>query len=70
MTKIAKIGRFGGRMCEYALADDATIEDLLTVAQENLKKGETLTIDGETVRARDEFDAGDEVVIQPSVTGA
>ena len=69
-TKIAKIGRFGGRMCDYSLAEDATYEDLLAVGNETLKKGETLTVNGETVDVEDEVEDGDEVVIVPSTTGA
>ena len=69
--KNAKIGRYGGRICEYALEDDdATYADLLAVAGETLKKGETLTVSGETVRAKDVFNDEDQVIIEASTTGA
>jgi hypothetical protein len=70
MSKIAKIGRMNGRVCEYALSNDATVQDLLTAAGETLKKGETITFDGDTVDADYDFDAGDEFIIVPSTTGA
>jgi hypothetical protein len=69
-NKIAKIGRMNGRICEFALPIKATVEDLLTAAGETLKKGETITLDGETVDSDYDFDAGDEFVIVPSTTGA
>ena len=68
--KTAKIGRFGGRVCEYALDDDADVNDLLTAASESLVKGETLSIDGETVTSGYDFDDADIVIIMPSTTGA
>lgn len=70
MSKIAKIGRMNGRVCEYALANNATLEDLLTAAGETLKKGETITLDGEVVDTDYDFDASDEFIIVPSTTGA
>ena len=69
--KTAEIGRSGGRLCKYSNDDDeATIADLLGQAGETLKKGETLTIDGETVKGSTVFDDGDEIIIMPSTTGA
>ena len=69
--KSAEVGRSGGRVCKYNVDDDdATIADLLVVAKEELKKGETLTIDGETVRGSTVFEDGDEIIIMPSTTGA
>ena len=59
-----------GRICEFALPANATVEDLLTAAGEKLKKGETITLDGDTIDADYEYSAGDEFVIVPSTTGA
>lgn len=69
-TKTASIGRLGGKSCSYILPEGATFNDLVAQAQETLRKGETLTLDGEPVDGKDEFDHGDEVVIMPSTTGA
>ena len=68
--KTGEVGRFGTRVCKYALDDDATVEDLLAAASETLKKGETLSVDGETVEADYDFNDGETVVIMPSTTGA
>ena len=69
--KVAEVGRSGGRLCKYSLDDDeATYADLLALAGEKLVKGETLTVNGETVRSSDEFQNGDEVIIMPSTSGA
>jgi hypothetical protein len=68
--KSAKIGRFGSQLKEYAFDDSETVNDLLAAAGETLKKGETLTINGETVRGKDQFDDGDVVIIEASTTGA
>ena len=69
--KSAEVGRSGGRVCKWnAYDDDATIADLLVIAKEELKKGETLTIDGETVRGATVYEDGDEIIIMPSTTGA
>lgn len=69
-TKTGSIGRLGGKSCSYILPADATVNDLVAAAQETLKKGETITIDGEPVEGSDEFDHLSEVVIMPSTTGA
>lgn len=68
--KQAKIGRFGKPLQEFAFQDGETVNDLLTAAGETLKKGETLTIDGETVRGNYVFQDEDVVMIEASVTGA
>ncbi len=65
-----KVGRTGGRVCEYNLPEDSTVDDLLSAHSEALKKGETLSIDGETVESDYELGDGDEVIIFPSTTGA
>lgn len=70
MTKKASVGRIGQRACDYILEDDASINDLLAVAAVTLEKGETLSIDGDVVKGKDDFNDGDTVVIAPSTSGA
>ena len=69
-TKTAKIARINGAVQEFAFADGETVADLLTAAGETLKKGETITLDGDTVDKDYVYDAADEFVIVPSTTGA
>jgi ribosome-associated protein YbcJ (S4-like RNA binding protein) len=65
-----KIGRFGGEAREFILNENATVNDALAMSGEKLKKGETLSIFGDTVRGTHELSEGDVIVIQPSTTGA
>jgi hypothetical protein len=67
---VASIGRPNGKVCDYALTDGADVNDLLAAAGETLKKGETLTVDGETVKGTEELYNGEVVIIEPSTTGA
>ena len=55
---------------EYALDEDATLNDLLSVSGESLEKGESLQIDGEIVEGSHVFEDGEKVYIVPSTTGA
>jgi hypothetical protein len=68
--KTVKIGRFGQQLKEIAFSDGENVNDALTAAKETLKKGETLTIDGETVRGSYVFEDGDVIIIEASTTGA
>jgi hypothetical protein len=68
--KSIKIGRFGVPLQEIAFEDSETVNDALAAINETLKKGETLTISGETVRGSYIFEDGDVVIIEASTTGA
>lgn len=68
--KTVKIGRFGVPLQEIAFEDSETVNDALAAINETLKKGETLTINGETVRGSYVFEDGDTVIIEASTTGA
>jgi hypothetical protein len=59
-------------MCEYILDEDATVEDLIAAASENLEKGATITDQdsGYEVETDDVFENGARFVIVPSTTGA
>ena len=70
MTKSAKIGRFGSQLREFVFEDSETVNDLLAAANETLKKGETLTVSGETVRGSYVFENEDVIIIESSTTGA
>jgi len=70
MTKIGKIGRINGRACEWVVADNATVEDLLAVAEEDLAKGEQVVSNGAPVKLDLNFYKGQEFIIMPSTTGA
>ena len=69
-TKTAKIARINGQVQEYAFGDGETVADLLAAANETLKKGETITLDGDVVETDYEFESGDEFIIVANVTGA
>ncbi len=68
--KSAKIGRFGSQLREYSFEDGEDVNALLSAAGETLKKGETLTVDGETVRGSYVFENSDVIIIEASTTGA
>ncbi len=70
MTKVGRIGRYGAPTTEIAFENGSTVNDLLSAAGETLKKGETLTIDGSTVKGSYVFDDGDLVLVEASTTGA
>jgi hypothetical protein len=68
--KTVKIGRFGQPLKEIAFADGENVNNALAAAGETLKKGETLTINGETVRGSYVFEDQDTIIIEASTTGA
>jgi predicted RNase H-like HicB family nuclease len=70
VQKYVKIGRFGSELREFAFDDGETVEDLLTAAKEVLKKGETITIDGETVSKNYVLKNKDVIIVEASTTGA
>lgn len=70
MTKTAKLGRYGQKLTEYIFEDGEDVNDVLAAAGETLKKGETLTIDGEAVRGNYVFEDEDVILIEASTTGA
>ncbi len=68
--KTIKIGRFGQPLKEIAFADGEDVNDVLAAAKETLKKGETLTVDGETVRGSYVPQDEETIIIEASTTGA
>ena len=69
MGKTVSIGRLGEEIRTFALDDNATVDDLLAVAGITLEKGESLAVDGESVRGSYVPENGETVYIVPSITG-
>ena len=71
MGKSFKVGRYGQTMSdEFCLGNDATVDDAIATAGFTVEKGETLAIDGETVKGSYEFEDCDKIFIAPSTSGA
>jgi hypothetical protein len=71
MGKAFKVGRFGEPMSqEYSLPDDATVNDAIAAVGMTVAKGETLAIDGTSVKGNYVFEDGDRIFIASNATGA
>jgi len=69
LPKTIRVARLGHTPMEFAVPDNATIDDVLALADLTLAKGESLAIDGEPVSRSDVPEDGETVYIVPSGTG-
>jgi len=71
MGKKVTVGRMGEDVPPYkAFSENATVDEVLTAFDEELEKGESLAIDGSSVKGTDVPEDGDTIYIAPSTTGA
>ena len=71
LGKSFKVGRFGQPMsAEYSLPGDATVEEAIAAVGMSVEKGESIAIDGTTVKGDYQFDDGDKIYIVANATGA
>jgi len=71
LPKQVTVARLGEDVPPFkAFSENATVDEILTAFDEELEKGESLAINGSTVRGADVPSSGEVIYISPSTTGA
>lgn len=67
---IVKVGRPGGKIEEYSLDEDSTVEDALKAADIDTSKGDRIRVNNDSVVLDDVLEHGDLITVAGKVAGA